>query len=64
VKYVWAAAFWLGTFAVLEIICQLLHLSNGVTTLIVLSPTIIGGTLLGHRMLDRRADSESPKPRE
>lgn len=63
-KYVWAAAVWLGTFAVLEVICQLLHLSNSMTSLIVFPPTIIGGTLLGHRMLGRRADSESTEPRE
>jgi hypothetical protein len=64
VNYVWTAAAFLGTFAVLEVVCRLvLHASDSVTPLIVLPPTI-GAALLTRRTLDRRADSESLEPRE
>ena len=63
-KDVWTAAVFLGTFAVLEVVCRLvLHLSDSVTPLIVLPPTI-GAALLTRRMLGRRADSEDPEPLE
>jgi hypothetical protein len=62
VKYVWTAAAFLGTFAVLEVVCRLvLHLSDSVTPLIVL-PLTVGAALLTRRTLGRRADSESPEP--
>lgn len=61
-KYVWTAAAFLGTFAVLEVVCRLvLHLSDSVTPLIVF-PLTFGAALLARRTLVRRADSESPEP--
>lgn len=61
-KYVWTAAAFLGTFAVLEVVCRLvLNLSDSVTPLIVF-PLAIGAGLFTHRTLGRRADSQSPEP--
>ena len=61
-KYIWTAGAFLGTFAVLEVVCRLvLHLSDSVTPLIVF-PLSFGATILTRGMLDRRAASESPEP--
>jgi hypothetical protein len=62
VKNVWTVAVYVGTFAVLEVVCRLvLHLSDSVTPLIVI-PLPLAAALLTRRMLGRRADSESPEP--